>query len=224
MSAKQGTSTTTTDDDTSEPNVVVKTHVINPANIKPTALPTAETTKEQRLAKNAPDDPIKVKGVNWVLVSLVGPPGWKTNQQSNQLAMKVRGAFKRKADADAWAKRLSKVCPDADIYTLKMYSWTVLPPREDQLQVTYGDEKIDKLLEQHNQRNLEKEQERAMRRTLAAAGIDTVTDDSKRPDEAAVMEAMFPDRDEPEPDDITDMFIAQTGAAAADDGSDSDSD
>lgn len=79
------------------------------------------------------DDPITVPGQKFALISVVAPD--KTNQklkasqiESGQCALKIRGVFETKEEAQNHAQRLVRLDPLFDIMLVDLYRWVVVPP------------------------------------------------------------------------------------------------
>lgn len=85
------------------------------------------------------EDPIKIPGQSFLLLSVVSPEG---RQKSDQLAVKIRGVFETREEADAHAKRLMSADPSFDVFVADMYRWLVLPPPADYLEEEYANNEL----------------------------------------------------------------------------------
>lgn len=100
------------------------------------------------------EDTLKVPGVNFAIISFVGPQG---AQKCEHFGLKIRGAFETFEQANEHAKRLSKVDPTFDVYIIDMYRWCTAPPNPDLInKKVYNDPTLNTLMQSY-----EEEQQRA---------------------------------------------------------------
>jgi hypothetical protein len=77
------------------------------------------------------EDPIRVPGANFVLLSFVSP---NSTQKSEKCGLKVRGVFETREQAEAHVKRLMTVDPDFDVFVADLYRWLLVPPNASEVQ------------------------------------------------------------------------------------------
>ena len=114
--------------------------------------------KEHNIALDLEKSTLRVSNQEYVLVSFVAPKG--TRQRTDQLGLKVWGAFPTPELAGEHAKKLNAMEENKyfDIYTLEMYAWAAIPPDPRQIESQeFHDKRLDYLIKSHK---VEKERAR----------------------------------------------------------------
>lgn len=107
--------------------------------------------------KNSPtyldEDRLRVAGQNFVVLSFASSVEDKEDGgKSKAFAMKVRGVFETRAEAEAHTKRLIDMDPSFDIYVADMYRWLMVPPRPDDVaDSVYRDQFLNELINGHKE-------------------------------------------------------------------------
>lgn len=84
------------------------------------------------------EDPIKLAGQRWALISVVG--GESAQKHTDGIyALKIRGVFETQEDANRHAKNLVQVDPHFDIYMVDMYRWLAIPPNRSEVAEKCGE-------------------------------------------------------------------------------------
>ena len=102
-------------------------------------------------------DPICCGNLKWAVVSLITPP------QSNNMALKISGAFSDEDTANKYAKELMEVLPYFDMYVISMNHWCKLPITDEerlQMDCQYKDKDLQGIMD-----NFRNEQIRSRTRT-----------------------------------------------------------
>jgi hypothetical protein len=73
-------------------------------------------------------DYISIPNQRFALVSCVGP---EQPQKCDQFAIKIRGVFGSKEEADTYVRRLMQYDNKFHVYVVEMGAWLVLPPNHD---------------------------------------------------------------------------------------------
>lgn len=117
------------------------------------------------------EDPIHVPGQRFALFSFVGP---SANQPFDKWAIKIRGVFNTKEEADAHVKRLIREDPHFDVYVVDMYRWLMFPPNNDQIEdVVYQEKFLNDLFQGYRENQKQaKEFFELRKRNVMEEGID----------------------------------------------------
>lgn len=98
------------------------------------------------------EDPIKVPGSRYVLLSFVSPV---SNVKSDKLGLKVRGVFDDMDSARAHIRRLMELDPAFDIFVADCHRWLLIPPKPSDLEnVEYSDQVLQQLVQTHKEEQL----------------------------------------------------------------------
>ena len=173
-------------------------------------------------------DFLTVPGQLFALISIVGPD---MPQKNEQLALKIRGCFATKSEAESHAKRLQKEDGLVDIYVVDMYKWLLIPPDRTQIDnVHYREEKLEEIFTKYNENqrqaaaHFEKRKRDMMAKPIEGSPtpfIDPADENSKyynRPDVPPIphpsdliedLQKEFPDKEMPELVKIADDRIAE---------------
>lgn len=109
---------------------------------------TQEYTKQAYLD----EDPIKVPGCKYVLLSFVSPV---SNVKSDKLGLKVRGVFDDMESARAHIRRLMELDPAFDIFVADCHRWLLIPPKPSDIDnVEYSDHTLQQLVQSHKEEQL----------------------------------------------------------------------
>jgi hypothetical protein len=173
-------------------------------------------------------DFLTVPGQLFALISIVGPD---MPQKNDQLALKIRGCFASKSEAESHAKRLQKEDGLVDIYVVDMYKWLLIPPDRTQIDnVHYREEKLEEIFTKYNENqrlaaaHFEKRKRDMMAKPIEGSPtpfIDPTDENSKyynRPDVPPIphpaeliedLQKEFPDKEMSELVKIADERIAE---------------
>lgn len=98
------------------------------------------------------EDPIKVPGSKYVLLSFVSPV---SNVKSDKLGLKIRGVFDDMESARAHMHRLMELDPSFDIFVADCHRWLLIPPKASDLEnVEYSDQVLQQLVQTHKEEQL----------------------------------------------------------------------
>lgn len=143
------------------------------------------------------DDPITVPGQKFALISIVAPD--KTNQryenEHGQCALKIRGVFETKEEAQKHAQSLIRLDPLFDIMLVDLYRWVVIPPDPTaltQVEEIYQEQFLTDLISGHKQEQIKSKQFFEERRMMDALETDPLTSGSSS------KQALSPVEEEPE--------------------------
>ena len=90
---------------------------------------------------------LTIPGQNYALISVVSPD---SNQKNDTCAVKIYGIFASKEEADAHARKLTKLEPTFDIFLVEPYKWLPIPPDKDSIESQeYQDEKLNTIIKAH---------------------------------------------------------------------------
>ncbi len=90
-----------------------------------------------------------VPGQLYACLSIVGP---SCPQKTDQLGIKIRGAFATRDEAANHAKRLQKEDSTFDIYVVDMFKWLLIPPDPATIaDVHYTNEKLEEIFTKYNE-------------------------------------------------------------------------
>lgn len=117
------------------------------------------------------DDVVVPPGQVFVLVSVVGP---EEPQKCDQFAVKIRGVFATRAEADAHIRKLQKFNNEVHIYIGDVGKWLPLPPKPDKIEdQKYSDEFLDRMMTGYAENQLEARQMFEQRkRAVMKEGLD----------------------------------------------------
>lgn len=129
------------------------------------------------------EDIVRVSGQRFALLSIVSP---ESNQKSHdgKLAIKIRGAFDTKEEADAYIRRLQKTDPHFDIFIVDMYKWLLLPPDLAKIaDIKYQEQYLNDMLQGHRESQLQvKQLFEERKRAMMERGLDAnLTNEEKLP-------------------------------------------
>ena len=94
-------------------------------------------------------DYLTVPGQLFACISIVGP---ECPQRTDHFAVKLRGAFSSRSEAESHAKRLQKDDATFDIYVVDMYKWLVIPPVADDIDdVHYPDKTLETIMTKYKE-------------------------------------------------------------------------
>jgi hypothetical protein len=101
--------------------------------------------------ENVDTDYTTVPGQKYALISVVSP---QSNQKSDNLCLKIRGAFNSLEEANKQAEMLQKLDTTFDIYVVEMYSWLLLPPDPNMMEQKHIDNKLNEIIGGHRESQL----------------------------------------------------------------------
>lgn len=84
------------------------------------------------------EDPIKLAGQKWALISVVGGDAGQSHVNGIH-ALKIRGVFETQEDANNHAKNLMRLDPHFDIYMVDLYRWLAIPPNRKEVAEKCGE-------------------------------------------------------------------------------------
>ena len=126
------------------------------------------------------EDILTVPGQVYALVSIVSPT---SAQKSDSCALKIRGVFGTRAEAEAHVRKLQRMDNSFDIFLVDMYKWLMVPPPdvnsiEDQ---EYADKQLNDLMKGYKESQLAAKQQFAERKRLAIEkGLEAVLTPEER--------------------------------------------
>lgn len=98
------------------------------------------------------EDFIKLSGQNYALISVVSP---SSSQKHDVCAMKIRGVFDTKEDAQHHVKRLMQSDSTFDVFLVEMYKWLPIPPDSSKIEDTvYQEEVLNDIIRGHREEQL----------------------------------------------------------------------
>lgn len=77
------------------------------------------------------EDTTVPKNQNYALISVVEP---NSNQKSNQCALKIKGVFESREEAEKHVQLCMKMDPTFDIYLVEMGKWLPIPPNNSEIE------------------------------------------------------------------------------------------
>jgi len=95
-------------------------------------------------------DPIEVPGQKFFVFSYAAPH--TSPQHCKYIAIKIRGVFNTKEEADKRLAEVHQMDPDFDIFVLDMYEWIVIPPpveHQTAMPCFYNQPKLQELMKNH---------------------------------------------------------------------------
>jgi hypothetical protein len=127
------------------------------------------------------EDIVKVGGQQFAAISLVSRT---TNQkvESDKIALKIRGVFATKEEAEAHIRRLIKTDPEFDIFVVDMYKWLLLPPNLDEIENhEYQEPFLNDLIKGHKESQLlAKQQFEERKRLIMEKNLDAALSKEER--------------------------------------------
>lgn len=93
------------------------------------------------------EDPV-ISHQQFCCLSFVSPDG---RQKSNLHALKVRGSFSKKEEADAHAKKLRKLDSEFDIFVAEVGKWLPWYPDPTNMDMEYAEEELNELIKGHKE-------------------------------------------------------------------------
>lgn len=122
------------------------------------------STPNAKTQSTLEEDPIHAGSLRYALISVVGEHTTQGFERSKdapvaaQCALKIRGAFATKEDAQKHAERLVKLDPLFDLYLVDMYKWLAVPPDPvalaEHCDEVYGDSFLNDLVNKHKEEQL----------------------------------------------------------------------
>lgn len=98
------------------------------------------------------EDFIKLSGQNYALISVVSP---SSTQKHDVCAMKIRGVFDTKEDAQHHVKRLMQSDSTFDVFLVDMYKWLPIPPDSSKIDdKVYQEEMLNEIIRGHQEEQL----------------------------------------------------------------------
>lgn len=85
------------------------------------------------------EDTIQIPSQRFALISVVSP---SSSQTFESCALKIRGVFSTKDEANAWATKLSQIDSTFDIFLVDMYKWLPIPPQIESIEDHVFQEKL----------------------------------------------------------------------------------
>lgn len=102
------------------------------------------------------EDYVQVPSQRYALVSIVSP---QSNQKHSVCALKIRGVFATREDAEHHVKRLQQSDDTFDIYLVDMYKWLPIPPDNDHIEnKEYQEEVLNDIIQGHKEQQLRAKQ------------------------------------------------------------------
>jgi hypothetical protein len=113
------------------------------------------------------EDVITVPSQRYALISVVSP---SSTQKFETCALKIRGVFYSREEANAWATKLSKVDSTFDIFLVDMNRWLPIPAPLDNIEDhVFQDKVLNDIISSHQEEQMkskeffEKEKQESMR-------------------------------------------------------------
>jgi len=102
------------------------------------------------------EDFVQIPSQQYALISIVSPT---STQQHKACALKIRGVFSTKEDAQHHVKRLQQADNTFDIYLVDMYKWLPIPPNDDAIQdKEYQETMLNDIIQGHKEQQLRAKQ------------------------------------------------------------------
>lgn len=126
------------------------------------------------------EDVVTVPGQTYALVSFVTPTG--PRQKSDKFAMKIRGSFGTKAEAEAHVKKLMRIDPSFDIFLVETGRWLAVPPDPNSIEEQeYSQQFLNDLMKGYKESQLAAKQHFAERkRMVMEQGLDATLTPEER--------------------------------------------
>jgi hypothetical protein len=101
------------------------------------------------------EDVVTCGDLRYALISVVSRNGKQTLEKDDKIALKIRGAFASKEEAQAHIRRLMKTDAKFDIFMVDMYAWLLLPPDLERISdKVYQEEYLNDMLKEYNESQL----------------------------------------------------------------------
>jgi len=125
------------------------------------------------------EDVITVPGQTYALISCVGP---SAAQRSDKVAIKIRGVFSNKEDAERHVKKLMAADNAFHIYLVETGKWLQMPPpTEDIDEQEYSEKFMNDLMKGYRQSQTEaKIHHEQRKRAIMEKGLDSVLTPEER--------------------------------------------
>lgn len=135
-----------------------------------------------RIVDHLEDDIVQCGDLRYVLISFVTKEGRQRLDTGDKIALKIRGAFATKQEADAHVKRLLKSDNLFDVYCVDMYKWLMLPPDQDKIEdVQYQEQYLNDMIREYKESQLLAKQHFQERKQLIMEeGLDKHLTDAER--------------------------------------------
>jgi len=128
------------------------------------------------------EDIVTCGDLRYALISFVTKDGKQRLESGDKLALKIRGAFATKQEADAHIKRLMKTDNLFDIYLVDMYKWLMLPPEIEKIEdVQYQEEYLNNMIREYKESQLlAKQHFQERKERIMKEGLDKHLTDEER--------------------------------------------
>lgn len=125
------------------------------------------------------EDMVTVPGQAFALVSFVSPTA---GQKSDKCAMKIRGVFGSREEANNHVKKLMRMDNSFDIFLMDMYKWVPIPPDPNAIpDQEYSEKFLNDLIQGYKESQLAAKQHFAERkRAVMERGLDASLLDQER--------------------------------------------
>ena len=130
------------------------------------------------------EDIVHSGDLRYALISFVTDEGrQRLEGVSGKVAVKIRGAFATKEEANAHIKRLMKTDGDFDVYLVDMYKWLLIPPGDNVQDVEYQEEFLSEMMKSYKESQLNAKQHfQERKRLVMEKGLDAaLTPDERLP-------------------------------------------
>ena len=98
------------------------------------------------------EDTITIPSQNYALISIVSP---QSNQKANITALKIKGVFEHKEDAQKYVSKLMQNDDTYDIFLVDMYKWLAIPPDLSSIEGQVHQEKeLNEIIQGHKEQQL----------------------------------------------------------------------
>ena len=98
------------------------------------------------------EDTQTLAGQKFALISVVSP---QSNQKSNICAMKIKGVFEHREDAECYVKKLMQLDNTFDIFLVDMYKWLAIPPNIESIEAQEHQEKeLNDIIKGHKEQQI----------------------------------------------------------------------
>ena len=95
------------------------------------------------------EDEIQIPSQQYALVSFVSPVN---EQKYTHIAMKIRGVFRTREEAEDHCKKVMKNDPYFDVYVVDLYQWLVVPPNREMVKdQVYQEEFLNNMMSEYDQ-------------------------------------------------------------------------
>ena len=100
-----------------------------------------------QLTDHLEEDFIQIPGQAYALISVVSPT---SSQQHKVCALKIRGVFANKEDAEHHVKRLMQADSTFDVFLVELYKWLPIPPDSEMIEnKVYQEETLNNIIQGH---------------------------------------------------------------------------